>query len=106
MGPTRRNCFLVASILLVLGQAVTAFAGPEGPGRRMLVGFRSDKGPQTAGGRAEAVRGLGGLVHRSFDLVPAVAAELAEQAMEDGCHLTNPRKCSKEDMVYLYNKSL
>jgi len=38
----------------------------------------------------------------SADMIP----ELAEQAMEDGCHLTNPRKCSKEDMVYLYNKSL
>jgi len=32
--------------------------------------------------------------------------ELAEQAMEDGCHLTNPRKCQKEDMVYLYQKCL
>ena len=36
------------------------------------------------------------------DMIP----ELAEQAMEDGCHLTNPRKCQKEDMVYLYKKSL
>jgi alcohol dehydrogenase class IV len=38
----------------------------------------------------------------SADMIP----ELAEQAMEDGCHLTNPRKCSKEDMVYLYQKCL
>jgi len=38
----------------------------------------------------------------SADMIP----QLAKQAMEDGCHLTNPRKCQKEDMVYLYNKAL
>ena len=38
----------------------------------------------------------------SADMIP----QLTEQAMEDGCHLTNPRKCQKEDMAYLYNKSL
>ena len=51
-------------------------------GRRMLVGFRPDKGPQSAQARADAVRGMGGLVHRHFDLVPAVAATLPEQAIE------------------------
>ncbi len=82
MGLTRRNCLLLASIVLALGQAVTAFAAPQSPGRRMLVGFRADKGPQTAQARGEAVRGMGGLVHRNFDLVPAVAATLPEQAIE------------------------
>jgi len=82
MGPTRRNCLLLVSVVLALGQAVTTFAAPEPGGRRMLVGFRSDKGPQTPEARAEAVRGMGGLVHRSFDLVPAVAATLPEQAIE------------------------
>ena len=48
----------------------------------MLVGFRPDKGPQTPQSRAEAVRGVGGTVHRSFDLVPAVAARLSERAIE------------------------
>ena len=38
----------------------------------------------------------------SADMIP----QLAEQAMADGCHLTNPRKCQKEDMVYLYNEAL
>jgi len=38
----------------------------------------------------------------STDMIP----QLSEQAIEDGCHLTNPRKCQKEDMVYLYNKAL
>jgi len=38
----------------------------------------------------------------SDDVIP----QLAKQAMEDGCHLTNPRKCKEEDMVYLYNKTL
>lgn len=78
----RRNCFLVAWILLALGQAVAALAAPEQTGRRMLVGFRPDKGPQTAESRAGAVKGLGGVVHRSFDLVPAVAATVPEQAIE------------------------
>ncbi len=38
----------------------------------------------------------------SADMIP----QLTEQAMEDGCHLTNPRKCQRKDMAYLYNKSL
>ncbi|MFQ6040833.1 MAG: iron-containing alcohol dehydrogenase, partial [Candidatus Poribacteria bacterium] len=36
------------------------------------------------------------------DMIP----QLAEQAIADGCHLTNPRRCQKEDMVYLYQKCL
>jgi len=46
----------------------------------MLVGFRSDAGPKTPQARAEEVRKEGGTVHRSFELVPAVAARLTEQA--------------------------
>jgi len=38
----------------------------------------------------------------SANMIP----QLAEQAMKDACHLTNPRKCQKEDMIYLYNQSL
>ena len=38
----------------------------------------------------------------SADMIP----QLAKQAMEDGCHLTNPRKCQEEDMVYLYERAL
>jgi len=82
MGPMRRNCFLMASILLALAQGATALAASEPPGRRMLVGFWPDRGPQTAHSRAEAVRQAGGTVHRSFDLVPAVAARLSERAIE------------------------
>jgi len=36
------------------------------------------------------------------DMIP----QLAKQAMEDGCHMTNPRKCQEEDMVYLYERAL
>ncbi len=82
MGPKRRNCFLLAVIVLVLGQGATILAASEPAGRRMLVGFRPDKGPQTPDARAEVVRGAGGAVHRSFDLVPAVAARLSERAIE------------------------
>lgn len=38
----------------------------------------------------------------SAEMIP----RLAKQAMADACHLTNPRKCQEEDMVYLYKKSL
>jgi alcohol dehydrogenase class IV len=32
--------------------------------------------------------------------------ELSRKAMEDGCHRTNPRPCTVEDMVELYRKAL
>ena len=30
--------------------------------------------------------------------------ELSQKAIDDGCHLSNPRKCSKEDMLRLYKE--
>jgi len=30
--------------------------------------------------------------------------ELAIQAIEDGCHLSNPRQCTEEDMLRLYEE--
>lgn len=38
----------------------------------------------------------------SEEMIP----QLAKQAIEDACHLTNPRKCREEDMVDLYKKSI
>jgi alcohol dehydrogenase class IV len=32
--------------------------------------------------------------------------KLAEKAMEDACHRSNPRPCAREDMVKLYEQSL
>jgi len=43
---------------------------------------------------------------RDVGVSAAMIPQLAEQAIADGCHLTNPRKCQKEDMVYLYQKCL
>jgi subtilisin len=82
MGPQRRNSMLVLSALVALALAATTFAASEPPGRRVLVGFRADTGPKTPQARAEAVRQAGGLVHRSFDLVPAVAGTLPEGAIK------------------------
>jgi alcohol dehydrogenase class IV len=31
---------------------------------------------------------------------------LAKRAMADGCHLTNPRPCTEQDMVNLYQQAL
>jgi subtilisin len=77
----RRDCLLALPVLLLSGAAVLAAAQAEPPGRRVLIGFKKDTGPKTAQGRAEAVRQAGGAVHRAFELVPAVAARLPEQAM-------------------------
>ena len=30
--------------------------------------------------------------------------ELAKKAIEDGCHLSNPRKCTEKDMLKLYEE--
>ena len=36
------------------------------------------------------------------DLIPV----LAKKAMEDACHLLNPRPCTESDMLALYEKAL
>jgi alcohol dehydrogenase class IV len=38
----------------------------------------------------------------SRDIIPA----LAEKAMQDGCHQSDPRICTEADMVMLYEKAL
>jgi alcohol dehydrogenase class IV len=42
-----------------------------------------------------------GIVGVSEDIIPT----MAEKAMEDHCHLKNPRTCTKEDMIALYGKA-
>lgn len=83
MGPKHRHsvCTLLSGIL-VLAAVAGAAGAAETPGRRMIIGFRPGMGPQNRHTRAEAVRRAGGTVHRSFDLVPAVAARLTDQAMK------------------------
>jgi alcohol dehydrogenase class IV len=48
-----------------------------------------------------------GLTQRPRDLgIPREALpKLAEKAMADGCHLTNPRRCTQADMLRLYEAS-
>ena len=47
-----------------------------------------------------------GITQRLRDLkVPSEKLpELAAKAMEDGCHLSNPRKCTEADMLQLYEE--
>jgi alcohol dehydrogenase class IV len=47
-----------------------------------------------------------GITQRLQDLkVPSEKLpELAEKAMEDGCHLSNPRQCTEADMLRLYKE--
>ncbi|MBM3500778.1 MAG: iron-containing alcohol dehydrogenase [Armatimonadetes bacterium] len=48
-----------------------------------------------------------GITQRLRDLgVPQTALpELAAKAMQDGCHLTNPRSCTEADMLRLYEEA-
>ncbi len=81
MKSVRAHWVLVFLALLLLGQAAPA-ARKDRPKRRVLIGFRSDAGPQTPAARASAVRQAGGTVHRSPGLVPVVAATLSEEAIK------------------------
>jgi alcohol dehydrogenase class IV len=47
-----------------------------------------------------------GITQRLRDLnVPQESlSELSVKAIEDGCHLSNPRQCTKEDMLRLYEE--
>jgi subtilisin len=80
--PLRTLCFLAALVSLIVGPAAPAAARRDVPGRRVLIGFRSDRGPRTAEARAGAVRECGGTVHRSLRLVSVVSATLSEEAIK------------------------
>ena len=82
MRSMRARCVLVLMALLLFGQAAPVAARQAPRGRRVLIGFRSDTGPQTPEARASAVRQGGGTVHRSPRLVPVVAATLSEEAIK------------------------
>ena len=43
---------------------------------------------------------------REVDVKPEMIPNLAQQAMADQCHLTNPRPCTKSDMINLYQQAL
>ncbi len=42
---------------------------------------------------------------RDLDVPREGLPELAAKAMEDGCHLTNPRRCTEADMLRLYEEA-
>lgn len=75
--------FLTLILLLVLGQAVPSLAQVRASGRRVLVGFRADRGPKTPEARANAVRQGGGSVHKSLQIVSVVSATASEQAIKN-----------------------
>lgn len=43
---------------------------------------------------------------RDYGVTEAMLPQLAGQAIEDGCHLTNPRPCTRGDMLALYKQAL
>lgn len=72
----------------------------------LLMGGEADEG-----GGAAAVRSLrarvglpGGLA--AGGVKPDVLPALAEKAFVDACHRSNPRKCSKDDLLSLYRASM
>lgn len=43
---------------------------------------------------------------REVNVTPDMIPQLAQQAIADGCHLTNPRPCTEQDMISLYQQAL
>ena len=43
---------------------------------------------------------------READVTAEMIPDLAQQAIADQCHLTNPRSCTEEDMINLYRQAL
>ena len=56
---------------------------------------------QIAGSTAMAADGLD-----AADVAEAGLPRLAKLAFADGCHASNPRQCTEEDMLALYRASL
>ncbi len=54
----------------------------EPPGRRVLIGFESGAGLKAAQDRIDMVSQFGGTVHAVFDLIPAVAAWVPDEAID------------------------
>jgi alcohol dehydrogenase class IV len=42
---------------------------------------------------------------REYGVAETALEMLAAKAFEDGCHLTNPRPCTREDLLRLYRKA-
>ena len=42
---------------------------------------------------------------REVNVTGEMIPRLAQQAIEDGCHLTNPRPCTEQDMIGLYRQA-
>lgn len=78
----RAYCLAGLAALFLGGQTAPGVVEKGPAGRRVLIGFRSDTGPQTPETRAGAVRQAGGTVHRSPRLVPIVSATLSEEAIK------------------------
>lgn len=49
-----------------------------------------------------------GIPHRlsAFGVMREIIPAMAKKAMQDGCHLLNPRPCTEADMVMLYERAL
>ncbi|HOX37322.1 MAG TPA: iron-containing alcohol dehydrogenase [Candidatus Brocadiia bacterium] len=91
--------------------ATVRFNGEENSGQyeRVAVALGVAPGNDPAGAVADFLDGFNksiGITQKLRDLkVPQNALEgLAEKAMLDGCHPTNPRKCEKKDMLRLYKE--
>ncbi len=67
--------------LLVLFVTDTSFAQGKSSGKRVLVGFKGEKGRQIAQQRRNIVNNYGGKIHHSFHIIPVVSARLSEQAL-------------------------
>jgi len=65
-------------LILVLSQMQVGFSQEK---RRVLIGFRGPNTSQSASDRANAIRGLGGELHHTFQILPVISATLPQPAI-------------------------
>jgi 4-hydroxybutyrate dehydrogenase len=87
------------------------FNAAKVPGRVALIAHALGAKDTSVEGAAAAVTALAETIGLPTDLSEAGVTEdqipvLAEKAMEDGCHTSNPRECSPDDMEELFRAAM
>jgi len=87
------------------------FNGSEIPNRVATIAAAMNSEDRTVEGAAEAIRALAektGLPTRLSDagVTQEQIDELSDKAMQDGCHASNPRECSIDDMRDIFTAAM
>jgi alcohol dehydrogenase class IV len=103
------NAIVLPHVLAFNADAATVKLKDVAADLGVEVGGLSDR--EAAQKAVEAVQDLSreiGIPERlsQVGVTPEMIPELSRRAMEDGCHLTNPRPCRAGDMADLYRRAL